>query len=147
MKIIAEYGRLKPSIASKFGIDTTELKQEIWVADIDLNSIINLTRKPQISYKAIPKYPSTERDISFIISYGIDHSQIIESISHVVSESILYLSLVDEYKGKQVPAGYRSLTYHIVFNHPEKTLTDDEVETVYVSIVNNLKSQWDIQLR
>jgi phenylalanyl-tRNA synthetase beta chain len=144
---IAEYGRLKPSIAAQYGIDTIELKQAVWIADIDLERLITLAGSHEYTYQPAPKYPSVERDISFLIRDGIAYSNIQERIRKANQASILHVCLIDEYAGKQVPEGFRSLTFRIVFNHPEKTLTDDEVESVFVSIVNDLKSQWDIQLR
>jgi phenylalanyl-tRNA synthetase beta chain len=145
--IIAEYGMLQPSIAAGFDIDTVELKQDIWIADVDIDKIIELTKSYQPKYQAIPRFPSVERDISFLIKSGIPQQVIADTISNTERASIRQLCLIDEYRGKQVPEGYRSLTYRIVFNHPEKTLTDEEVDTYFEIIVKNLKSNWEIQLR
>ncbi len=144
---IAEYGRLKPSIAAVYDIDTVELKQEVWIADIDLEKIVSLSRTLHKSYIPIPRFPSIERDISFLVKDSIVFSRIRDSIIDTHQEQLVDVSLIDEYKGKQVPEGLKSLTFRFIFNNPEKTLTDDEVEAAFASIVNNLKSQWDIQLR
>jgi len=146
-KTVGEFGKLSPAIAEQFGIDTVELKQDIWLADIDLIAVIDLSRNVHPEYKPIPRYPSVERDISFLISQDVPYSDIAGSILNTAAASIKDLQLIDEYRGKQVPAGYRSLTLRIIFNHPEKTLTDDEVEANIVSIIDKLKSLWDIQMR
>lgn len=145
--IIAEYGMLQPSIAAGFDIDTVELKQDIWIADIDINKIIELTKSHQPKYKSIPRFPSVERDVSFLIESGIPQQVVADTICNTERVTISQLNLIDEYRGKQVPEGFRSLTYRIVFNHTEKTLTDEEVDTYFDLIVNNLKSNWEIQLR
>jgi phenylalanyl-tRNA synthetase beta chain len=145
--IIAEYGMLQPSIAATFGIDTVETKQEIWLADINLESILELTRQHQSAYIELPRYPAVTRDVSFLITSGIAYQHISDAISTTQGVSIGEVSLIDEYKGKQVPDGFRSLTFRIVFINPEKTLTDDEVNIYLDLIVNNLKSRWEIQLR
>ncbi len=145
--LLAEYGKLKPSIAALFGIDIIELKHDVWIADIAMDILITVTRNMTNVYHTIPRFPSIERDISFLIQNGISHKAIAECVCKTDLESISHMSLIDEYKGKQIPNGFRSLTYRIFFNHPEKTLTDDEVDSIIDLIVKTLKSLWDIQMR
>lgn len=146
-RLIAEYGKLNPAVAARFNIDTVDLKQDVWLADIDFSELTNLTRGYQPAYQSIARYPSVERDISFLIRQDVSYDKINLVVRNTDQEFIQSVILLDEYEGKQVPSGFRSLTFRIIFNSQEKTLTDDEVETVYVSIINNLKSQWDIQQR
>jgi phenylalanyl-tRNA synthetase beta chain len=146
-KIIAEYGKLKPYIANKFGIDTLELKHDVWIADIDLAEIIEIVRNNDYSYRMIPKYPSTERDLSFLIRNSINHNSISEFILDLMDNDLSELQLIDEYRGKQIPHGQRSLTYRFIFNNPEKTLTDEEVDNKIELVIKKLTTQWEIQLR
>jgi phenylalanyl-tRNA synthetase beta chain len=145
--IVAEYGQLHPSISEKFNIDPFELKMNVWIIDIDIDQIIQITKNHQVSFNSIPIFPSVERDISFLIKSDIPHELVLRAINSTRDVSAQRVDLIDQYRGKQVPAGFRSLTYRIVFNQPEKTLTDDEVDIYIDLIVKNLKSQWDIQLR
>ena len=146
-KQIAAFGKLKPSVAINFGIDSLELKSDVWLADIDVESLIDLTRDKTKQYKQVPKFPSSERDISFLIADNISFNSIQSEIKDAVGNSLYGLALIDEFRGKQVPGGMRSLTFRIVFNHPEKTLTDDEVDLIVELVKNKLKSLWDVQLR
>jgi phenylalanyl-tRNA synthetase beta chain len=69
------------------------------------------------------------------------------AISDMPNLPIRRLETIDEYRGKQVPDDCKSLTYRIVFQQTEKTLTDVEVDGYIELIINNLKSKWDFQLR
>jgi len=146
-KMICEYGKLTPSIAASFELDVAELKQDIWLADLNLNAIIEITRNMLRKYHEIPRLPVIERDISFTINKAIQHSQILDCFNSIGLKSIYDVILIDEYVGKQIADGKRSLTYRIVFYNPEKTLTDDEVDAEFDFIVKTLKSKWDIELR
>ncbi|MFO7660068.1 MAG: phenylalanine--tRNA ligase subunit beta, partial [Candidatus Cloacimonadaceae bacterium] len=146
-KCVAELGKLNPEIAAGFDLDTVELKQDFWLAEIDLDRIIELSRDSKSIYEPVPRFPSVQRDLSFLIKTGVSFAEIKGCIEQVVKESMLSLFLFDEYKGKQVPEGFRSLTFRFVFNNPEKTLTDDEVDTLIEKIVKELKEKWDIQVR
>jgi phenylalanyl-tRNA synthetase beta chain len=144
---ICEFGKLNPAIAARFNIDTAELKRDIWIADIDLFAILELTRRHEYTYQSPPRFPSIERDVSFLIKQGISHQEIFDNIKQTNQQIVQDVLLLDEYKGKQVPADLRSLTYRIIFNHSEKTLTDEEVDASIDFIIKNMKILWDIQTR
>ncbi len=142
-----EFGKLSPEIAAQFDIDTVELKQDVWLADIDVSAIIEQTRNIRPVYQPVPKFPSVQRDLSFLIKTGVSYTEIKLGIQKVAGSAMLNLDLIDEYKGKQVPEGFRSLTFRFVFNDAEKTLTDDKVDTLIEKIVNELSHRWNIQVR
>jgi phenylalanyl-tRNA synthetase beta chain len=144
---IAEYGKLKPEIAAAYDIDVVELKQDLWIIDVDMDKAIELSKSIQLVYQPIPRFPSIERDLSFLIDKSITYCAIKDSINQAKCKILSGMSLIDEYKGKQVPDGFRSLTMRFIFNNTEKTLTDEEVDAAFASIVNSIKTQWEIQLR
>ena len=51
---------------------------------------------------------------------------------------LIDVSFVEEYKGKQIPAGKKSVTIRLVIASNEKTLTSDEIETVAKSVIKKL---------
>ncbi|RLC41713.1 MAG: hypothetical protein DRH49_04955 [Candidatus Coatesbacteria bacterium] len=57
------------------------------------------------------------------------------------------ITLYDVYEGREVPNGYRSLTFSMVFQSEEKTLTDNEINEIFNKIVRELKEKYDITLR
>ncbi|MBM4399079.1 MAG: phenylalanine--tRNA ligase subunit beta, partial [Candidatus Cloacimonetes bacterium] len=144
---IVEFGKLKPEVALKFGIDVVELKQDVWIADIDMESICQITQVKHKTYKQIPVFPSVERDISFLIKQDIPYTVIQTGLSDIGVKILKSFWLIDEYKGKQIPAGFRSLSLRFTFNNLQKTLTDEEVDVALTQIIDKMKSLWDIELR
>ena len=55
--------------------------------------------------------------------------------------------LFDVYEGKGVPAGQKSLAYSLVFQAPDRTLTDTEIEAVQATIVAALGRETGAVLR
>ncbi|WP_312203208.1 phenylalanine--tRNA ligase subunit beta-related protein, partial [Anaerospora hongkongensis] len=53
----------------------------------------------------------------------------------------------DVYTGEQVPDGYRSLAYSLVFRAVDRTLTDVEVETHHKNILVHLEKTLSAKLR
>ncbi|PKN80453.1 MAG: phenylalanine--tRNA ligase subunit beta [Candidatus Cloacimonetes bacterium HGW-Cloacimonetes-1] len=144
---VLRFGKLKPEVASKFGIDLIDLKQDIWVIDIDLNSVIELGRNFERKFIPIPKFPTVERDISFVISNEVPYSILREHIMKIDHQLICSVNVFDEYKGKQIPEGFRSLSLHIVLNDSGKTLTIERVDKVIDTIINMLLEKWQIKMR
>jgi phenylalanyl-tRNA synthetase beta chain len=53
----------------------------------------------------------------------------------------------DRYQGKGVPAGQVSLSIRLTFRHPDRTLTDAEVQQAVEAIVDALARAHDASLR
>lgn len=57
------------------------------------------------------------------------------------------VKLFDVYTGKGLPEGHKSLAFKFVFRHPERTLNDKEVNTLFQLILSDLEGTEDIHLR
>jgi phenylalanyl-tRNA synthetase beta chain len=62
-------------------------------------------------------------------------------------ELLREVRFVDEYKGKQIPAGKKSVTMRLVIGSDEKTLTGPEIEAVASSVVKKLSKTIGIDVR
>lgn len=146
-KQIAWYGKLRADIAQAFGIDTIELKQDIWLLEIQLETLTSATRNRQRIFREIPKFPSVTRDISFLIDRRISYAEIYNCILALSPELISELKVFDEFRGKQIPEGLRSLSLHIKIQDKEKTLTDERVDQLVESVIKKLQDTWQINMR
>ena len=54
---------------------------------------------------------------------------------------------MDEYRGKQVPEGKKSLTARLTIGSAEKTLTSAEIEEVANSVLKKLAKRFGAELR
>ena len=57
------------------------------------------------------------------------------------------VSFVDEYKGKQIPAGKKSVTMRLVIGSLEKTLKADEIEACVAVVVKKLTKKLGAETR
>ncbi|MBP1584929.1 MAG: hypothetical protein ILP17_04475, partial [Lachnospiraceae bacterium] len=56
-------------------------------------------------------------------------------------------SFVDEYRGKQIPAGKKSVTIRLTIGSKEKTLTSEEIESAANSVMKQLNKKMGAELR
>jgi phenylalanyl-tRNA synthetase beta chain len=132
-------GELHPKIAKAFGLSGTAYLIEM---DLDKLSSFTVTLK---TFQAIPRYPSTHRDIALLVDEKVTYQQIcfiIQGFSLVNS-----VVLFDFYIGEQVPTGKKSLAFRIVYQSSTHTLTDGEVDEVQQQILDKLQRELRAVLR
>lgn len=146
-KLLATIGRLSSGVAENAGIDLTILKQDLWVIDLEIGNIIEATRGMSTEFKPLPRYPSVTRDVSFLIADNIPFSQIAETIRRVDIQLVRSVEVFDEYRGKQVTEGNRSISLRLTIQDMEKTLTDERVDQLIATVVKTLVDKWNINMR
>lgn len=116
-------------------------------AEIDLGKLLELVGGEK-EYEPLPKYPSVTRDVSFLVDRAVRIGEVLEVIDRAGAKYVYDADLIDEYwppessKEKQ-----RSLTFRIVFQADNHTLTDEEAEKETKKIVGALRDKFNIILR
>jgi phenylalanyl-tRNA synthetase beta chain len=88
-------------------------------------------------------------DISFLVDSMTKWDEIYAAVMGKKSEGALLRDVlfVDEYKGKQIPAGKKSVTVRLVIGSDEKTLTGAEIEAVANNVVKKLTKNIGAEIR
>ncbi|ABZ84363.1 phenylalanyl-tRNA synthetase, beta subunit [Heliomicrobium modesticaldum Ice1] len=103
------------------------------VMELDLSALTLLARAKG-DYTPLPRYPSTDRDMAMVLPLDIPASQVEAVIAETGGEILERWRLFDVYQGNQIAQGYRSLAYTLRYQAPDRTLTDDEVNSRHESI-------------
>ena len=140
-EIIGTLGEVRPDVTENY-----DISQRIYIGELDFDLLCkksNLKKK----YKALPKYPAITRDIALQMKDDIparEVENIIEAQGNGIIESYL---LFDVYQGEQIPKGYKSLAYSIIYRRQNGTLTDQEVGKVHNKIIKDLQYKLEANLR
>jgi phenylalanyl-tRNA synthetase beta chain len=141
---IGHIGVLAPAIVEK--LDLKKMKPEIAVFELNLDFL--LTHTPDsIQYRPIPKFPPVERDIALVVDEKIPAARVQEIMHSFPSELIAGISLFDFFRGGSIPAGKKSLAFNIIYRSNERTLRDEEIETLHASLVEYLIEKTGGELR
>ncbi len=134
-------GEVHPQVLAEYEIDT-----KVYLAHINVSALlqtVDLSRK----YNPLPRYPGIKRDIAITVKDDVTHKEIKNTIAESVTANLESIELFDVYKGSQIQAGYKSMAYKIYFRNPQRTLTEDEINTVMQSVVDNLSQKFGALLR
>ncbi|KRQ87346.1 Phenylalanine--tRNA ligase beta subunit [Caloramator mitchellensis] len=135
------FGEIHPEVAEEYGIE-----DRVYAAEIDLMALFEAA-KFERKYKPLPKYPAIDRDMAVLVKDDIAVAEIENIIWKIGKGLVEEVKLFDVYKGKQVPDGYKSVAYSIIFRLEDRTLTDDEINPVFNKIVETLSNKLGAQLR
>ena len=136
-------GRLHPKLLKLF-----DISGEVYFLDIDIRKTLKLVKErvKKQKLKDIGKYPAVFRDLALVCSNNIEFSKVIKSISKF-NNIIQNVSVVDRYVGEQVEEGKQSIAISITYYDPNKTLREEDINSVEKSLLEMLKTRFDINLR
>lgn len=140
----------KIGLISRLGpeaLDYLEIKnKDVFVLELSLDRLLtftNLRRK----FKGLPKYPGISRDISLVLKEDIAIDAILKAMRDKGLELLKEIKVVDYYKGKQIPSGFRGLTVSCLYRSDERTLTEAEVNPVHALVCKVLVDRFRAQIR
>ncbi|MBN2754075.1 MAG: phenylalanine--tRNA ligase subunit beta [Candidatus Goldbacteria bacterium] len=138
---VGTIGGLKEEIAYD-----NKLKEKAYLLEINLEELYSLY-KPVKRLTKLSVYPSVKRDLALLLKNEVPHSAVEDIIKDGRQSLIKSISLFDIYKGKQVPDGFKSLAYNIVFQSNKRTLSETEINKIMDTIINRLKKEINAELR
>lgn len=127
---IGEIGIVYPTVQKKI-----DKKASIVYAEIDVEAFANI-ENASIQYIEPSKFPEMEIDLSFISK---TFAPISIAIAEAKSPLVKNVYVTDIYEDEN--DGSKSITTRIVFAHPERTLTKEEVTEVTDKIIGSLKDK------
>lgn len=126
-------------------MDALQLNDDVMLFELSLQSLFN--EKP-IRYQAISKYPQIRRDLSFLADKKISGQQIEQAVRDVVAAQWLKsFDIFDVYMGEGIPQDKKSLAISLTLQDDNRTLVDEEINTVISAIISKLNDEFAIILR
>jgi phenylalanyl-tRNA synthetase beta chain len=98
-------------------------------------------------YQALDRFPSTERDLSFVVDKRTEFATIENGIKALNIPDLRDIQLVDFYQGPELSHGKVGLTVRLTFASPERTLTQEEVSRCGEEVLAALQSGVGAELR
>ena len=99
------------------------------------------------TFTHMPEYPMTDYDISMLLDGEVQWKDVAQTIGGVKSELLHGGAFVDEYRGKQVPDGKKSMTVRLTIGAKDKTLTSTEIEEAASNVLKKLVKRFGAELR
>ena len=137
-KSIGNIGVLHPAIQKKLKLP------DIVLFEINLDSI----KLPKInSIAQPPKFPGSERDLSFLVSKEIPANDFIKELKKAGGKNLRSVSVIDVYQGKGIDESLKSITFRLFWQATGATLEDKEVDQFVENQINHAAKVFKAKLR
>jgi phenylalanyl-tRNA synthetase beta chain len=90
---------------------------------------------------------SLNRDFAFIVSDDVDASVIAGAVRGADKNLISDIQIFDIYVGQGIDDGHKSVALSVTIQPKDKTLTDEEIETLSQAIIDKVTSKTGAVLR
>jgi phenylalanyl-tRNA synthetase beta chain len=98
-------------------------------------------------YRPLPSTPASEFDLALLVPTTVRASDIEAELRRTSGDMLESILLVDEYVGKNIEEGYRSLAWRLTFRHPERTLSAKEIEGRRTNLLRHLEKSLNVRQR
>ena len=123
---------------------TLDIGPSVYLFELE---VAKLLHKPLPSADGLSKFPAVRRDIAIIVDNQVSAREINACIQSAQIGAFKNLKLFDVYQGKGIDPNRKSIALGLTFQHPSRTLTDDETNGFVEQIVDALTKNLDASLR
>lgn len=141
-KSIVDLGWVRKDILKEFGI-----KNDVFYASFDWRVMSELSIINRISAKELPKTHFVRRDFSLLLDKKVTFSEIQRLAKSVDRKILKEVGLFDVYEGKKLPKGKKSYAVNFIFQDPQKTLKDKQIDAIMGGIREKLEEDLGAELR
>ena len=115
-----------------------DLKTRVYVFELALSAVL----KAQVpAFESVSKFPALRRDLALIVDTQTTAGEIDHCLNGIRSDILKGIQLFDVYSGDGVELGKKSIAVAFHLQHKERTLTDEEVESLMQSMAQILQEQ------
>jgi len=141
-KNIAFLGAVKRSQLEKFSI-----KQPVYFIYFDWVNLMSFSQKTEITFDPISKFPQVERDLSILVDKKVTYQEVEELVKSLHIKKLENMRLFDVFENEKLGANKKSFAINFTFLDKEKTMTDEEIESIMNKIISNIESELDAVIR
>ena len=124
-----------------------DLETPVVVAEFDWDTITeSAAPRLRTTVETVSRFPVVERDLAVLVSDDQPVGSLLDTIREHGAPLLQSADVFDLYAGKGIPEGQTSVAFTLRFG-ANRTLTDDEVDTVIDAIVNALERGFEATLR
>ena len=116
------------------------------LVELDMDELVPFKSRTN-RFSRMPEFPMNDYDLSFLVDSMVKWDDIYAAVMAKKNELLRDVKFVDEYKGKQIPAGKKSLTIRLVIGSDSKTLTGEEIEQVANSVMKRISKTVGAEIR
>lgn len=140
-KQVAILGILSQKVKKAF-----DIKQNVFYADLNWNTVLKMLPKKEVTYANISKFPEVRRDLALVLDEQVSFAEI-EKVAFEVEKKLLKkVNLFDEYRGMNL-AGKKQYAVSFILQDEQKTLNDKQIDAIMDKLLKAFETKLGAKLR
>jgi phenylalanyl-tRNA synthetase beta chain len=141
-QLVAIIGEVNPKILKYF-----DIKKQVYYAEVEVAILFSEYLKKNTLYTPVASNPFVKRDLALVVDKNVTYQQLERVATQFGSRHIKKVSLFDVYEGDKLPEGKKQYAMNFVLQHPDKTLTDEEINKIMDKLVGAFERECGAKLR
>jgi phenylalanyl-tRNA synthetase beta chain len=137
--LVGFVGALHPELSKALDLDQPLYLFELLVSEVAKG------RLP--AFHELSRFPEVRRDLALVVDQDVAAEAILGAIRETAGECLTDLRLFDVYQGKGIDPHRKSLAVGLTWQHPSRTLNEDEVASTTQNILITLEKRFNATLR
>ncbi len=110
------------------------------------NPTVIIPELDAVHYLPLSKYQASRRDIAFVVNQSHTNDQIIHDLKQL-DPCIIDVELFDTYRDVKLGNDNLSLAYHLLYQAPDRTLTNDEIQQLHQKVTAYIEEHYHGTIR
>lgn len=138
---IGMMGEIHPAV-----LDDLKSRGRVVAAEINFDRLWKHAQD-EVEFRPISKYPAVVRDIAVVVPMNVKTGAVQNIIENTAGELLADTDLFDYFQDEEMQsADVKNLAFHLVFQSPDRTLTDAEIEKLVARVVSALETEgWEVR--
>ena len=133
-------GELHPRVTARWDLE------RVAAFELDLAALLQQA-VATVAFEDLITFPAVRQDLAVVVADDVPAAAVLEEIRAAAGPMLRSAEVFDVYRGEQVGEGRASLAIRLVFQVPDRTLTEDEVSARRKKIVKALENRLGAELR
>lgn len=138
-RAVGYLGALHPQLATELGIEQPLFLFELQLAELAVGKLP--------AFNELSRFPEVRRDLALLVDRDTPAEELLSCIRENAGAYLTDLKLFDVYQGKGIDPLRKSLAVGLTWQHPSRTLNDDEVSAATQTILTSLGERFNATLR
>ena len=139
---IIKFGTISPKLLKNF-----DIKQPVFYCEIQWQNFAKISTKRKTIFSGINNFPPVRRDLALLVNNDITFDEIRKVALKTEKKLLKSVGLFDVYEGDKIEAGKKSYAINFILQHDNKTLTDNEINSIMKKFIDSFEKELSAVIR
>jgi phenylalanyl-tRNA synthetase beta chain len=120
-----------------------DVKHPVYAAELDLEVVT--TEPPVVRFEELPRFPAVVADMTVEHSTELSFAELVASVRELAGEHVETVELAARFSGEKLKPELVRTTLRLVYRHPGRSLTQEEVNADQVELRDRLAERHEVR--